>query len=293
MKILIGYDGSSSSEAAIEDLTFAGLPKKAKARAVSVIEQWIPTPNSFGMVETNFKESDPSPSERGGLLTIAAGKRIGGMFPEWEVTTDARIGSPATVILGISDEWKPDLIVTGSKGHSLLGKWLLGSVSQKVLTEAHSSVRIARERLDREDGPRRIAVGFDGSNGSIRAVKALSERRFEDGAEALLITADFSLPPLTADHLIGPLAKWVEDERKRVDQAAKGAEELLTRNGFKVSRAVREGDPKRIICDCAEEWEADCIFMGAKHLNRLDRFLLGSVSAAVAERAHCSVEVVR
>ena len=27
--------------------------------------------------------------------------------------------------------------------------------------------------------------------------------------------------------------------------------------------------------------------------NRLERFLLGSVSAAVAARAHCSVEVVR
>jgi len=38
----------------------------------------------------------------------------------------------------------------------------------------------------------------------------------------------------------------------------------------------------------------DCIFVGsAGFSNRLKRFVLGSVSAAVAARAHCSVEVVR
>ncbi|MCA1575337.1 MAG: universal stress protein [Acidobacteria bacterium] len=39
---------------------------------------------------------------------------------------------------------------------------------------------------------------------------------------------------------------------------------------------------------------ANCIFVGSTGFsNRLERFLLGSVSAAVANRAECSVEVVR
>jgi nucleotide-binding universal stress UspA family protein len=42
----------------------------------------------------------------------------------------------------------------------------------------------------------------------------------------------------------------------------------------------------------AESWGADCIFVGARGMGRIGRFLLGSVSSAVAARAHCSVEVV-
>ena len=38
---------------------------------------------------------------------------------------------------------------------------------------------------------------------------------------------------------------------------------------------------------------ASCIFVGAKGLRSVERFLTGSVSASVAARAHCSVELVR
>ena len=52
-------------------------------------------------------------------------------------------------------------------------------------------------------------------------------------------------------------------------------------------------DPKQMILQEAEGWGADCIFIGARGLNPLERLLLGSVSRSVAARAHCSVEVVR
>jgi len=43
----------------------------------------------------------------------------------------------------------------------------------------------------------------------------------------------------------------------------------------------------------AEEWAADCIVVGAQGLKRLQRLFIGSVSASVAARAGCSVEVIR
>jgi len=65
-----------------------------------------------------------------------------------------------------------------------------------------------------------------------------------------------------------------------------------------VSTVVKPGDPKYALIDLADDWEeegtktADCIFLGARGVRGVERFLLGSVSTAVAMNAHCSVEIV-
>jgi nucleotide-binding universal stress UspA family protein len=63
--------------------------------------------------------------------------------------------------------------------------------------------------------------------------------------------------------------------------------------GLAVTAEVKDGAPVPVLLDAAREWGADAIFVGAQGHRFLERVLLGSVSAAVAARAHCSVEVVR
>jgi nucleotide-binding universal stress UspA family protein len=54
------------------------------------------------------------------------------------------------------------------------------------------------------------------------------------------------------------------------------------------------GDPKHVLVEEAERWGADCIFVVSTGFSsRVERFLIGSVSSAVAARAHCSIQVVR
>ena len=55
--ILIAYDGSTSADAALNDMRRAGLPRTVEALVVSVAEQWLPSPVSYGMVERRFKET--------------------------------------------------------------------------------------------------------------------------------------------------------------------------------------------------------------------------------------------
>jgi nucleotide-binding universal stress UspA family protein len=67
----------------------------------------------------------------------------------------------------------------------------------------------------------------------------------------------------------------------------------LTAVGLKTDVVVKEDEPKRLLVTEAESWGADCIFVGARGMGRIERFLLGSVSSALAARAHCSVEIAR
>ena len=89
------------------------------------------------------------------------------------------------------------------------------------------------------------------------------------------------------------MEEWVARETERVKKVVEGAAEKLGSAGLKVSIVVKEQGPKALLCGEAEDLMADCIFVGARGMGRLERFLIGSVSLGVATRAHCSVEVVR
>jgi nucleotide-binding universal stress UspA family protein len=58
-------------------------------------------------------------------------------------------------------------------------------------------------------------------------------------------------------------------------------------------QAIELGEPRAVILDAAKTWGSDLIVLGSHGRRGMDRFLMGSVSEAVAIHAHCSVEVVR
>jgi nucleotide-binding universal stress UspA family protein len=63
--------------------------------------------------------------------------------------------------------------------------------------------------------------------------------------------------------------------------------------GFRTSTVVLEGEPRRVILDCAATWRPDLIVVGSRGKSGLDRLLLGSTSEHIARHAACSVEIVR
>lgn len=311
MKILIAYDGSECADAALEDLRRAGLPPHAEALVVSVAEVWLPPPppSSYEVLEDSgearsvLRASDvpdsaaPAVEEANGLALRAA-ERLRGDFPEWAVRAEALSGSPAWEVVKKADEWQPDLVVVGSQGRSALGRFVLGSVSQKVVTEARCSVRVARGKTGGDPSPVRVVVGVDGWPASLKAVGTVAARKWPEGSEARVVAVHDPLTPSVVGRLIPPVRKWVgetnEQEVSWIEEAVGNAAEELRAAGLDASAHVLEGEPKRVLVEAAEEWGADSVFVGAtRYDSRARMFLLGSVSAAVAARAHCSVEVVR
>lgn len=309
MKILIAYDGSAYADVALQDLQRAGLPRKAEAIVLSVAEAWLPpTPPSYETVDSIFATDPTADAETVGKrelgareeaqsFAMEAAKRIQSGFPDWNVRAEAKSGSPASEILAKADDWEPDLIVSGSHGRSAIGRLILGSVSHKIVTEARCSVRVGRNSTSHSGPSARIVVGVDGSPDAGHAALAAAARNWPGGSEVRLIAVCDKVTPTIAGSFIPPVVHWVEEENLATIEITRkmvqSLEEQFRSAKLRVSSVVKPGDPKRVLVEEAEAWKADCIFVGARGLSRIDRFLLGSVSAAVAGRAHCSVEVVR
>ena len=310
-KLLIGYDGSDCAEAALDDLCRAGLPPRGvEARVLSVADVFMlppPPPSSYEIVEaaTEGRALDEQRYAKNIQAMAAAeefarraGVRLRENFPEWDVKTEATKASPAWELVARADAWKPDLVVVGSQGRSALGRFVMGSVSQRVLTEARCSVRVARGRVEVEEKPVRLIIGIDGSPASEAAVRAVAARHWPVESEARIVIVQDPLVPTLVGQIIPPVAKWTEEvnesESGWLQKIADRSMQHLASTELKVSSSVLAGDPKRVLVEEAERWGADSIFVGSTGFsNRVERFLIGSVSSAVAARAHCSVEVVR
>lgn len=69
-------------------------------------------------------------------------------FPNCTVSGNVVEDAPARAILEQAKNWDADLIVLGSHGRTGLEKFILGSVAQKVATNATCSVEIVRPKND-------------------------------------------------------------------------------------------------------------------------------------------------
>jgi nucleotide-binding universal stress UspA family protein len=260
---------------------------------LTIAEELFPAPTSIGGVETTFAESLLEKEKDSLALARRARSRIRQLFPGWEIQAEAGLGSPGSEIIAKADEWRPDLIVVGSHGRTALGELFFGSVSQKVVNGARGSVRVARGRIVEPDVPARLIVGVDGSEEADAAVEDIASRDWPDGSQVRIVNSAWTIPSASDPGTAVNYAEWIAQETERVKKAAEGAAEKLGSAGLKVSIVVKEKEPKALLCSEAEDFMADCIFVGSRGMGRLDRFILGSVSLGVATRAHCSVEVVR
>jgi nucleotide-binding universal stress UspA family protein len=311
MKLLIAYDGSECADSALNELVHAGLPATGEALVMTVAEVWLPPPppsaqeivaqaaiaKSPLVLEQRYMKSSRVVLHAAAMAEKAAA-RFKCNFPNWTVRTEAVWGSPTWELFSKAEELKVDLIAVGAHGRSALGRLFLGSISQWLLNEARCSVRIARNHDDEPDFPVRLIVGIDGSRNANAAVDQIAARQWPRKSEVRVVVVNQPLEPTVIGEFIPTVTHSVQafnqEENKNDWRLAEAAANRLRAKGLRAAPLVKEGDPKRELVRFAEEWHADCIFLGATGLsNRLERFLLGSVAGAVAARAHCSVEIVR
>lgn len=282
MKILIGYDGTEAAKSAIGDLNVAGMPTEAESLVVSVAEAWDHV--------ADVPAAADCANEGAGFIREK--------FPSWKVTTAIRNGCPASELLAVADGFAPDLVVIGEPMPTVGERgFFLGQNTQKLISDADCSVRVARGRAHNMNHEIRLLVGFDGSRTSLSTIDSIVARQWPARTKVrLLAVADSAV--LQAIGRFTPQMTDAVIEEKLVQQWANSLARPCIANlmacGLEPDVRVRFGNPKALLPEEARSWNADAIFVGPHTSpNSFARFLIGSVSAAVAAKAPCSVEVVR
>jgi nucleotide-binding universal stress UspA family protein len=142
-----------------------------------------------------------------------------------------------------------------------------------------------------------ILVALDDSQCSQAATELLTAQVRTEGTHVRLLHVVEPFPVALAEaagawrYSDVLLAK--SEEHTRAEELLEQAAHKLRTVGFVVTSAVEDGDVRSVILDDAQRWHADLIVVGSHGRKGLARFLMGSVSDAVAHHAPCSVEIVR
>lgn len=283
MRVLVAFDGSTSSLNALSLVRGLAWPEGTVVKVVQVVPPPpLAEPGVFADVDAH-----------------AAGTLASMVGPTWSdsVTIEARLIAgepPANVIVEAATRFGADLIVVGHRGHSAMATVFLGSVARDVTEHATCPVLVARgERIEH------LVLADDGSEGAYRARRVLASWPIFEGKRVDVVSVAHVARPLLAGVSVSVREEAREAQaeaelegRVSCGRLAAAAAEELRVAGMHTAAYARVGDPAEQICDVARERDADLVVLGTRGRGALGRVLLGSVARAVLLGAPCSVLVV-
>jgi nucleotide-binding universal stress UspA family protein len=174
-------------------------------------------------------------------------------------------GNPAHEILRIAHDEKMDLIVMPTHGYGALERFLLGSVTLKVLHHSECPVWTGGQIKDAPDQQlaiRRVLCAVDFSPRSLKTARWAQDAATEFAAE---LTLAHVTPGV---EIYGPGGHHVLSDMKTelVNSAMRKMEKLQQELGMKAAVFIGSGDVPKVMSQAAKETNADVIVAGFRPL---------------------------
>jgi nucleotide-binding universal stress UspA family protein len=131
MKILLAFNGSRLSEAALHAVITQRRPENTEVKVLKVIP--------LDVTEEEARQAQASLDLTGESLRTAG----------FKAETTVLKGMVIDSIVGVAEEWDADLIVLGWHEWPALKRLLSGSIPEAVIHAAHCSVEVVRFRPER------------------------------------------------------------------------------------------------------------------------------------------------
>lgn len=304
MKILFATDGSEYASNAMDFMLRFPFPHVSTITVLTVVDD-IP----MQQVELDalneeqseaLKNANEQLHEEAKELVELESRRL--RADNWAGETMVRYGKPVNEILRAAENIDADLIVMGSHGTSMVKRFLLGSVSDRVFEYAPCSVLIVKKRDEDEpltaiepgtNAAYRIMLAFDNSDISHEALRMCSSLPLEANSTIKVVSV---MPLITAyrqdirQHINSIWLQKKKIMQAKLDNAVASLQWAVS----DVTTELREGENvSDEVLRAAEENESDLTMIGCKDKGIIRRLLLGSITHRITRYARCSVWAVR
>jgi nucleotide-binding universal stress UspA family protein len=205
--------------------------------------------------------------------------------------TDVVQGNPPETIVDYAERYDQDLVVMPTHGREGLSRYLIGSVSEKVVRLSSVPVLTVRMRPDEQlTFPyENVLVPTDGSAAAEHAAEHVVElsAALDATVHVLSVVDDAALGPDVRSTIAGKASEQAATDA--VESVVSAAETCGVTNTV---QHVEHGAPAEAIRDCIESNDIHAVGMGTTGRRGTDRILLGSVAEKTVRSAPVSVLTV-
>lgn len=276
-RILCPVDLSDYSRHALDHAIALARWYRAK---ITVLHVFAPVPAPAPLPGApGFVAVLPPPGDPEAMLVAVARFVNPDASPDVSIEIVTREGDPVRCILAETEDDEPDLLVLATHGRTGFDRFVLGSVTEKILRRVNCPVLSVPPRaphLSPSDPVtyKRILCPTDFSASATHALKH---------AVALAEEADAHLTVLHVSE-----DATTEPGNSLADVVPPGVDTYCT-----VETLSAAGRPYREIVRIAAEREIDLIVMGVRRRGAVDMMLFGSTAQHVIRLAHCPVLTLR
>jgi nucleotide-binding universal stress UspA family protein len=284
-KVLVPVDFSSPSTLAVNHGIALARKFRAKLSLLHVVESPIPLLYTFPTEVEKIERQRQEQAEK--MLPIL-------VSPEDQDDLDARFlvktGEIDEAIEEAVHEEDADVVVMGTHGRTLLGRLLIGSVTQGLLRKLGVPV-LTVCRVSRPLEFKRMLLGTDLGPDSDKAFDfALQMAKAADSALVVAHTID-TRPVLTYE-TSEVHAVFDEEHRQAVKRAQDSFAEFqaqAAKQKVVIECVLAEGDAAECLVRVADEREVDFMILALRKKSAVARTLLGSTAEPIIRTAHVPV----
>ncbi len=288
-RILVPLDGSQLAEQVLPYALLVGKALKSRIRLLQVFEPLSPdlARPSHGMYLDQVSEAFRAKAQDY-LANVAEPMKKSGLV----VSISVHEGSPAHYITEEAAAEPSTLVAMTTHGRSGVGRWLLGSVTDKVLHASNNPLLVIRPK-EPASSPATAAITtiiapLDGSALAEEGLPHVTTLSKALGAKVLLVR----ITPSASDYYrymeysVGPYRDFsVEIDAEATEYLHRVSQGLRLNSVASVEERLLHGNPAAAIIDLAKDIQDNLIAMTTHGRSGLGRWILGSVADRVVRHS--------